>query len=235
MSSMERDFLEEQLAAGRSLEQIGAIAGKHASTVGYWLKKYGLVPSGHARHAPRGSVPRRELEELVSRDLSVREIARALGRSPTTVRHWIGRYGLATTDRARRKHFDARKRLKARCPRHGETTFIRHRKGPPSCARCRADSVTAWRRRAKAILVAEAGGSCAICGYSRCVGALEFHHVDPTTKRFALGGRGLSRALERLREEASKCVLLCSNCHVEIEMGMAVLPATLRPAPASAR
>jgi cytochrome c553 len=68
----------------------------------------------------------------------------------------------------------------------------------------------------KRILVAEAGGCCAVCGYDRCVVNLHFHHVDPTTKSFALSvasGKGLAK----LRAEAKKCVLVCANCHGEIE------------------
>jgi hypothetical protein len=41
----------------------------------------------------------------------------------------------------------------------------------------------------KEILVAEAGGSCLICGYDRYAGALQFHHLDPATKSFGLGLR----------------------------------------------
>jgi hypothetical protein len=84
--------------------------------------------------------------------------------------------------------------------------------------------VTTWRRRAKRILVEEAGGCCRLCGYDRCVAALHLHHLDPGTKRFGLGGRGLARALDSLREEAAKCVLLCSNCHAEVEAGISRLP-----------
>jgi hypothetical protein len=51
--------------------------------------------------------------------------------------------------------------------------------------------------------------------------ALEFHHVDPSAKEFGLAHRG-ARSIERLRAEARKCVLLCSNCHAEIENGGAV-------------
>ena len=85
--------------------------------------------------------------------------------------------------------------------------------------------MTRWRRRAKEILVAEAGGCCSCCGYDRCLAALEFHHLDPRLKRFAVGGRGLTRSLEVLREEAAKCLLVCSNCHVEIEAGVRQLVA----------
>jgi hypothetical protein len=73
----------------------------------------------------------------------------------------------------------------------------------------------------KEALVAEAGGACAICGYSRCLGALEFHHLDRSTKRFALAGRGITRSFAEARSEAQKCILLCANCHAEVEMGEA--------------
>lgn len=39
---MDKGWLEECLAAGMSLDAIGERAGKHPSTVSYWLKKYGL-------------------------------------------------------------------------------------------------------------------------------------------------------------------------------------------------
>jgi hypothetical protein len=80
--------------------------------------------------------------------------------------------------------------------------------------------VTRWRQRAKRLLVEEAGGACVACGYDRCVAALQFHHPDRTAKRFALGGRGLARSIEELRAEAARCVLLCANCHAEVEAGV---------------
>ena len=53
---------------------------------------------------------------------------------------------------------------------------------------------------------------------------LQFHHLDPEEKRFALADRGLARSLEKAREEARKCVLLCANCHAELEAGIATMP-----------
>jgi hypothetical protein len=73
-------------------------------------------------------------------------------------------------------------------------------------------------------LVREAGGQCVICGYARNVRALEFHHLDPSTKRLALSGHGIVVSLDALRAEARKCVLLCSNCHAEVEDGAVELP-----------
>ena len=60
----------------------------------------------------------------------------------------------------------------------------------------------------KQILVAEAGGRCALCGYQRCVAALHFHHIDPAAKRFSLSYGGYTHGIARLRDEARK---LCTS------------------------
>ncbi len=70
----------------------------------------------------------------------------------------------------------------------------------------------------------EAGGACVVCGYDRYVGALEFHHLVPAEKRFALSHRGVTRSLAAARQETRRCVLLCANCHAEVEGGLARLP-----------
>jgi hypothetical protein len=56
-----------------------------------------------------------------------------------------------------------------------------------------------------------------VCGYDRCVAALQFHHRDPREKTFTPSSKGVTRSLEKAREEARKCVLLCANCHAEVE------------------
>lgn len=117
-------------------------------------------------------------------------------------------------------------RFVGECRRHGRTEFIRRSDGgTPRCLRCRSEQVSRWRRRLKARLVAEAGGACALCGYSRSPVALQFHHVDPAEKEFSLSQEGVTRSLARARAEAAKCVLLCANCHAEVEAGVATLPA----------
>ena len=80
----------------------------------------------------------------------------------------------------------------------------------------------------KATLVQEAGGCCAICGYDRYAGALQLHHVDPSQKRFEVNASGATVSLATLRAEAVKCVLLCSNCHAEVENGVTRLGARVR-------
>jgi hypothetical protein len=90
------------------------------------------------------------------------------------------------------------------------------------------ERVSTRRRKVKEILVDEAGGACAICGYKRFAGALQFHHLDPEDKEFAISRNGATLGIETLRAEAAKCVLLCANCHVEVEAGLASLPTDRR-------
>ena len=222
---MDKEVLAAWLEEGRSLEWIAREVGKSASTVAYWARKFGLESEHREKHRARGGLDREQLEELVAADLTVREIAERVERSTATVRHWLKRYGLETTATARRrKHRGVpQTRFEATCATHGTTTFVVRNDGGTACLRCRSDRVTKRRRELKRLLVAEAGGACLLCGYERCLAALEFHHIDRQTKRFHLGLRGLTRSLPRLRSEAAKCVLLCSNCHVEVESGVAKL------------
>lgn len=82
----------------------------------------------------------------------------------------------------------------------------------------KSEAVIRWRNRAKAKLVEYKGGKCQCCGYDKCIKALEFHHLNPTQKDFTISGK--SRSFEVLKEEANKCILVCSNCHKEIHAGI---------------
>lgn len=113
------------------------------------------------------------------------------------------------------------------CRRHGLIEFHRYRAGQGrvrwKCKRCVGEAVTRRHQKLKRILVEEAGGRCVICGYSRCIVNLHFHHVDPASKRFAVNA-GKGKSIAAFRAEAAKCVLVCANCHGEIETGMVASP-----------
>jgi hypothetical protein len=85
------------------------------------------------------------------------------------------------------------------------------------------EAVTRRHQKIRAILVSEAGGCCLVCGYDKFASALQFHHVDPSKKEFAVNA-GYGKALTKLRAEAHKCVLVCANCHAEIEGGITPCP-----------
>lgn len=76
-------------------------------------------------------------------------------------------------------------------------------------------SVQARRKKLKQLLVDYKGGKCQRCTYNKCIGALEFHHREPSQKVFNIGHGTYS--LEKLKVEADKCDLVCSNCHRELE------------------
>lgn len=101
------------------------------------------------------------------------------------------------------------------CSVHGATD--RDKTG--RCRKCSIEVVDRARKKKKLILIAEHGGACKICGYNRSVRALQFHHLDPATKLFSLSDKARSYSLERQRSEAAKCILVCANCHMELEDG----------------
>lgn len=64
------------------------------------------------------------------------------------------------------------------------------------------------------------GGKCRVCGYDRCLPALDFHHVDPSQKKGTVQSFMNVGRLEDARKEANKCILVCSNCHREHHSGI---------------
>lgn len=170
------------------------------------------------QHAHRGGLSRDQLAALVEAGLTQREIAAEVGRSQATVRWWLERYGLRTL------RGGGRRRGSSRCATHPDAEHFVDSRGTLRCRVCAAARVAQRRRRVKEILVAEAGGCCRLCGYAKSVVALQFHHVDPSTKAFAISRKGITRSIDAMRDEAAKCVLLCANCHAEVEAGVSRLP-----------
>jgi transposase len=232
---MDRESLRLLLARGLSLAEIGKRFDRHESTIAYWVQKYGLEAVNREKHAARGGLTREELEPLIDSGNSIAQIAGVVDRSTATVRHWLRAYGLQTTPMGRHRDPSTRSAktaglltVKRVCRQHGLTDFTIEGRGYYRCKRCRWEAVVRRRRKVKQILVGEAGGCCAICGYDRSVAALHFHHVDPSSKSFHLSEQGATRALAVARAEASKCVLLCSNCHAEVENGQTCVRAPSR-------
>jgi hypothetical protein len=115
-----------------------------------------------------------------------------------------------------------------RCERHGVTEFAQYSAGPARgyrwiCKRCLGEAVTRRKQKLKRMLVDEAGGCCAVCGYDRCVINLHFHHVNPKQKLFPMT-MAIGKSIAMFRKEAKKCVLVCANCHGEIEAGLIESP-----------
>lgn len=90
-----------------------------------------------------------------------------------------------------------------------------------------AHFVVERRRKLKRMAVDLKGGKCQVCGYNRCIWALDFHHFDDSTKAFNLSMEGMSRSWDTISREVRKCVLVCSNCHREIHAGLVDLQKVL--------
>lgn len=82
---------------------------------------------------------------------------------------------------------------------------------------------TERRRFYKQNIVDVMGGSCVCCGYNKCNRALQLHHIKPEEKNFGVSDKSYY-AWAKLENELKKCVLVCSNCHMEIEDGLLEIP-----------
>jgi hypothetical protein len=108
------------------------------------------------------------------------------------------------------------KYIEKECKKHGICRFVLEGRGYYRCTKCRSEAVSKKRRKIKEELVKYKGGKCEVCGYCKCIAALEFHHVDFTEKDFNISKDGLTRSVEKAKEEVDKCILICSNCHREL-------------------
>lgn len=74
---------------------------------------------------------------------------------------------------------------------------------------------TAKHRERRKRIIELAGGKCIVCGYNKCLAALDFHHKVPSEKE-----RSMSYFLhckeEKALAEMEKCLLLCCRCHREL-------------------
>jgi len=69
---------------------------------------------------------------------------------------------------------------------------------------------------------------CGKCGGDFPPDMLDFHHLDPTQKKFTIGntrgdGNGFSGSnrcpTAVLEAEIAKCIVVCKSCHKEIHRG----------------
>lgn len=82
----------------------------------------------------------------------------------------------------------------------------------------RKRDTSSYRQIIKKQMIDYKGGRCKICGYNKCVEALEFHHLNPNEKDFNISGG--TKSFKKLKPEIDKCILICANCHREIHAGL---------------
>jgi len=141
------------------------------------------------------------LKKLIEKDFSTRAMARELECSQTNVRYWLNKYN-----------------LKKDSVKQTEEEKVKEKRKRGVIA------VKKRRKKIKLMAVEYKGGKCVICTYNRCVDALEFHHEDKDGKEFGIGSKGYTRSWESIKKELDKTVLVCANCHREIECGLVEIP-----------
>lgn len=67
------------------------------------------------------------------------------------------------------------------------------------------------------------GGCCRHCGLTDHYSVYDFHHLDPSTKKYKVSGIIGWMKWEIVLAELEKCCLLCSNCHRKVTCGVIAL------------
>ena len=155
-----------------------------------------------------------ELQKLIDENLSIRKIGDRIGKSEGSVKHWLKKFDLKTNIRVNKNDSC----ICTKCFKQYEITDF-YQKGSKKhtyCKKCFNNLVIERQKRNKELAVAYKGGCCFKCGYSKYIGALQFHHLDPT-KKDKNWKRFKNRKFDsKFKLELDKCELLCANCHAEI-------------------
>ncbi len=168
-----------------------------------------------------------KVQKLALQGFGVAHIARELNVSKPTVSYHMANLGYEKFHRTNSKIDEVKKLYSegrtmkdiSKELKLGYSTVKRQLKSEPRKPNSTDNPVMKRIHKVKKKLVEEFGGKCSICGYSKYLGALEFHHKDPKEKEFTIASRN-TRAYDKLKKEADKCLLVCSNCHKEIHGGL---------------
>ena len=110
------------------------------------------------------------------------------------------------------------------CKHHGDTIFKKAKRARGEnyeCLACNTKRTTSWRSNRKQYLVDLFGGRCQCCDCEKPIQVYDFHHLHPELKRFGINNaikNGVS--LDKILEELRNCIMVCANCHREIEAGL---------------
>lgn len=171
---------------GKSMKQIARELGCAHSTVSYHCNKAGLGGDGINRKILT-EYEIDKIKELYSTGCSNDKLSKEFSVSKYEIRKY-------TKELKRYSRFDDSLTRKQR------TSIM----------------VSERRRKLKDMAIEYKGGKCEKCGYNKCNGALEFHHLNPEEKDFSISTSGTTKSFERIKKEIDKCILVCANCHREI-------------------
>ncbi len=143
------------------------------------------------------------LKENYSNARHLSEISKNIGRSVKAIKHKAARVGIS------RPRFPSDKPHKRQSRKIIEKKYYEKNKEKVYQRKIER------RKRIKEEAVQIAGGKCKICGYNKCISALEFHH-NKNNKEGNISTFLKNESRQKLLKEAEKCILLCANCHREL-------------------
>jgi len=168
------------------------------------------------------------LETYIIQGLSTHQIAKLTSKSQTTIRYWLNKYNLKSKNLSFSQGFASKDKIIENGVEYKVCACCQIKKellkdfytknGKYShawCKTCSNKNTVAIQQNKKIQAVNYKGGKCVKCNYSKYVGALEFHHPDPSKKDFTIAQRK-NCSLEAIKSELDKCILLCKNCHAEL-------------------
>ena len=170
--------------------------------------------------------------ELRKKGLSLNKISERLKCSKSIVSKWCKENGLSDIGLKKYKELTENEilQLKEYYKNHtkketsiyfgiSETTVIKHSDGKRVDSDEAKENSKIYRLKRRAMLkirsVEYKGGECNLCGYKKCIQALDFHHINPSEKDFTISCK-YNLSWDKIKNELDKCILVCSNCHREI-------------------
>lgn len=109
-----------------------------------------------------------------------------------------------------------------RCPIcEKEFTPIKYAHNRTLCYECHPNGYRLDRHLIIKMLKKKLNNECALCGYNKCLNALEFHHLNPNEKDIIVSDDKIS--FTKIIEESKKCILICANCHREVHEGVTII------------
>lgn len=154
------------------------------------------------------------LQAMIGRGLSQREMASVMDCSQSTIKYYLRKFKLKT----QRAIHNRKSGYLCECGETDPKKFITRGNGRVCKSVCKTchykDRIERFRQK-KLLAIEYKGGSCKICGYSKCPDALDFHHRDPS-KKDPNWKHVRSWSFDKMKVELDKCDLLCVRCHREI-------------------
>ena len=86
------------------------------------------------------------------------------------------------------------------------------------CKTCNYQRKTEHTYKIRMALLSSVGkkAKCELCGYDKYIAALDFHHVDQSTKELEFSRIQSIKFTQVQLDEMKKCQVLCVNCHREV-------------------